>query len=141
MYVKTGVAYKRQERDLWGSNRRFNFTGADTILGTADDNQGLGQFTDTTGYHRKDEAKAYGGRGGAPVWPNPYGVGQHLRDNPQYWREDIAFGAPTALQALKFVQEDIAAAYVMGNVRLGPVSALAGVRFEDTRVSGEGPLN
>jgi iron complex outermembrane receptor protein len=141
MYVKTGFAIKRQERDLWGSNRRFNFTGADTIFGTADDNQGLGQFTDTTGYHRKDEQKAYGGRGGAPVWPNPYGVGQHLRDNPQYWREDVAFGAPTALQALKFVQEDIAAAYVMGNVRLGPVSALAGVRFEDTRVSGEGPLN
>jgi iron complex outermembrane receptor protein len=141
MYVKTGVAYKRQERDLWGNNRRFNFTGADTIFGTADDNQGLGQFTDTTGYHRRDEEKAYGGRGGAPVWPNPYGVGQHLRDNPQYWREDVAFGAPTALQALKFVQEDIAAAYVMGNVRLGPVSALAGVRFEDTRVSGEGPLN
>ena len=32
--------------------------GADGILGTADDNLGLGQFTDTTGYHRKDEAKA-----------------------------------------------------------------------------------
>ena len=77
---------------LW-SLYDFNFTGADTILGTADDNLGLGQFTDTTGYHRKDEQKAYGGRGGAPVWPNPYGVGQHLRDNPQYWREDVAFGA------------------------------------------------
>lgn len=141
MYVKTGGIYKRQERDLWGDNRRYNFSGADGVLGNADDNQGLGQFTDVTGYHRKDEDKAYRDRGGVPVWPNPYGVAQHLKDYPQYWKEDVAFGAPSALQALKFVSEDIVAGYVMANARFGPLSALTGVRIEDTRVKGEGPLN
>ena len=140
-FLKTGFNVKRQQRDLWGYNRRWNWTGADGVLGTADDNTGIGQFTDVTGYHRKDEAEAYGSRGGAPVWPNPYGLARHLAENPRYWKEDVAFGAPTALQALKFVEERIAAAYVMGQARLGSVSLLIGVRVEDTRVSGEGPLN
>ena len=140
-YVKTGVNYQRQERKLWGENRRYNYTGPDGILGTADDNQDLGQFTDTTGYHRLDENATYRDRGGAPVWPTPYGIVRHMRDHPQLWKDDVAFGAPTKLQSLKFVAEEVAAAYVMGHVRLGPVSALAGVRMEDTRVDGEGPLN
>ncbi|MFM9953636.1 MAG: TonB-dependent receptor [Opitutaceae bacterium] len=140
-YVKTGLNYQRQERKLWGENRRYNFAGLDGVFGNADDNRDLGQFTDNTGYHRKDENATYRDRGGAPVWPTPYGIARHLRDYPQVWKEDVAFGAPTKLQALKFVTEEVAAAYVMGNVRLGPVSLLAGVRREDTRVDGEGPLN
>jgi TonB-dependent receptor len=139
-YVKTGVTYQRQERKLWGENRRYNYAGPDGVFGNADDNRDLGQFTDITGYHRLDE-KTYAERGGAPVWPNPYGIARHLRDNARLWKEDVAFGAPTALQALKYVTEEVAAGYVMGHVRLGRVSALAGVRMEDTRVDGEGPLN
>ncbi|MSU50820.1 MAG: TonB-dependent receptor [Opitutus sp.] len=140
-YLKTGFAFQRQERDLWGENRRYNYTGPDRIFGTADDNAGIGQFTDTTGYHRLDENATYRDRGGAPVWPTPYGIGRHLKDHPEYWKEDVAFGAPTSLQALKFVSEQIGAAYVMANARLGRVSVLTGVRMEDTRVEGEGPLN
>jgi len=140
-FVKTGFNVKRQQRDLWGYNRRWSWTGPDGVLGNADDNTGIGQFTDVTGYHRKDEQKAYGGRGGAPVWPNPYGLARHLAENPRYWREDVAFGAPTALQALKFVEERIAAAYLLGQARLGAWSLLSGARLEDTRVAGEGPLN
>ncbi|MBM4058695.1 MAG: TonB-dependent receptor, partial [Planctomycetes bacterium] len=139
--VKTGFAFKRQHRDLWGYNRRYSFTGPDGVLGNADDAVGIGQFTDTTGYHRLDEEKAYGSRGGAPVWPNPYAIASHRATSPQFWREDVAFGAPTALQALKEVEERIAAAYALGQLRLGPLSVLAGVRVEDTRVAGEGPLN
>ena len=39
------------------------------------------------------------------------------------------------------VEERIAAAYVMGQARFGQLSVLTGVRVEDTRVAGEGPLN
>ncbi len=140
-YFKTGFTYKRQERKLWGENRRYNYTGPDGILGNTDDNQDLGQFTDRTGYHRLDENATYRDRGGAPVWPTPYGIARHLKENPQLWKDDVAFGAPTKLQALRFVTEQIGAAYFMGHIRLGQVSLLAGARVEDTRVAGEGPLN
>jgi TonB-dependent receptor len=139
-YVKTGFTWQRQTRRQVSVNRRYNFAGADGIFGNADDNRGLGQFTDRTGYHRLDEEDSYADRGGAPVWPNPYGIAAHRKEFPQYWREDVAFGAQSEFQRLRFVAENIGAAYVMGNVRLGPLSVLGGVRFEDTRIKGEGPL-
>ncbi|MBI4621959.1 MAG: carboxypeptidase-like regulatory domain-containing protein, partial [Verrucomicrobia bacterium] len=140
-YLKTGFSLQQQSRKYWAASRRYNYTGPDGILGTADDNQDLGQFTDTTGYHRKDEDKWYRSRGGVPVWPNPYGVARHQKLYPELWKEDIAFGAQNRLQNNRLVDEQIAAAYIMGNVRLGRVSVLGGVRVEDTRVEGEGPLN
>jgi iron complex outermembrane receptor protein len=139
-YVKTGLTWQRQTRRQVSINRRYNFAGADGIFGNADDNRGLGQFTDRTGYHRRDEEDSYADRGGAPVWPNPYGVAAHRKEFPQYWREDVAFGAQSEFQQLRFVAENIGAAYVMGNARFGPLSVLGGVRVEDTRVKGEGPL-
>ncbi len=139
-YLKTGFTWQRQTRRQVSINRRYNYAGHDGILGNADDNRDLGQFTDRTGYHRLDENASYRDRGGAPVWPNPYGVAAHRRDFPQFWREDVAFGAQSEFQQLRRVAEKIGAAYVMGHVRLGPVSVLAGGRAEDTRVEGEGPV-
>src|SRR4030095_6622260 len=40
-----------------------------------------------------------------------------------------------------FIEEKIAAAYAMGQMRFGPLSVLAGMRFEDTRDEGEGPFS
>ena len=139
-FVKTGFTYQTQSRKLWGDSRRYNYAGADGIFGTADDNRDLGQFTDTTGYHRMDE-KVYGERGGAPVWPNPYAVAQLQKQYPELWKEDIAFGARARVESLRLITENIAAVYLMGNIRLDKVSVLGGVRVENTRVSGEGPLS
>jgi TonB-dependent receptor len=139
-FVKTGLTYQSQSRKLWNTNRRYNYTGPDGIRGNADDNQGIGQFTDTALYHERD-ARVYRDRGGSPVWPDPYGVARHQKDHPELWKEDLAFGAQSRVQSLRLITERIAAAYVMGNVRLGRVSVLSGVRVEDTRLHGEGPLN
>jgi iron complex outermembrane recepter protein len=68
-------------------------------------------------------------------------VARHRRDHPGQWRENVATSAQSKAQGLREVTETIAAAYVMATVRLGPVSVLTGVRMEDTRVTGEGPLN
>ena len=139
-YVKTGFTWQRQTRRQVSINRRYNYAGNDGIFGNADDNRDLGQFTDRTGYHRRDEDDSYRDRGGAPVWPNPYGVSAHRRDFQQFWREDVAFSAQSEAQQLREVAEEIGAAYVMGNVRLGRLSVLSGVRFEDTQVEGDGPV-
>jgi TonB-dependent receptor len=140
-FFKTGFNFQRQGRKLWSENRRYNYAGADGVFGNADDNRDLAQFVDTTGYHREIEDKYFKSNGGVPPWPNPYGVARHASLYPELWKEDVAFGAMNHYQSLRLVTESIGAAYFMGNVRLGPVSVLSGVRVEETRVDGEGPLN
>ncbi|MEY4940285.1 MAG: hypothetical protein RIQ93_2020, partial [Verrucomicrobiota bacterium] len=87
-----------------------------------------------------DEDKYYKNRGGVPPWMTPFGVARHQKLYPELWKEDIAFtsGRLTSDQKMK---EQVAAAYVMGNVKIGAVSVLGGVRMEDTRDEGEGPVS
>ena len=138
-YLKTGFTVQEQRRHLWQDPRRYNYTGPDGVFGTADDNTGLGQFAEAP-RGTSDEDKYYKNRGGVPPWMSPFGVARHQKLYPELWKEDIAFtsGKLTSNQMMK---EQVAAAYVMGNVKIGAVSALAGVRMEDTQDEGEGPVS
>ncbi|MGH7958292.1 MAG: hypothetical protein ACREH8_14970, partial [Opitutaceae bacterium] len=140
-YLKTGFLYKEQSRKLWIENRRYNYAGADGVFGNADDTRELRQFGITRGA-TTDEHKYFIDRGeGAPPWPDPFAVAAHRLQNPGMWREDVAFGAQSDAQALRMITERIGAVYAIGHVRLRQLSMLVGVRFEDTRLKGEGPLN
>jgi iron complex outermembrane recepter protein len=139
--LKTGLNYQQQWRKLWEWSRPWDYAGADGILGNADDRVNLAQFTERDP-RTKDIAEHYlKNRGDVPVFPDVYAVAQHKRDNPGQWRENVASSAQSKAQGLRTVTETIAAAYVMGTVRFGPLSVLSGVRVEETRVDGEGPLN
>lgn len=138
-YVKTGLNYKQQSRKLWAENRRYNYTGPDGLLGTADDNRDLAQFADYVIDHKDEEI--FKARGGAPIWPSPYGVPRHKALHPELWKEDVAFSTQNTLQSYRQITESIGAAYIMGNVRFGKVSVLTGARVEETRGEGEGPQN
>ena len=140
-YLKTGFNVKQQSRKRWDGTRKYNYTGPDGILGTSDDNRDLAQFLDRTGIITTDAKEYYQDRGGIPPWPYSDGAARHLSERPELWKEDVAFGAQTKLQSLKTITEKISTAYIMGNIRLGKVSVLTGARIEDTRGSGEGPLN
>ena len=140
-FVKTGFTYQRQTRELWMANRQHNYVGADRTLGTADDNTALNQFLDTRGIVTTDQKKYFVDRGGMPQWPDSTAVATHRAENPQLWQENVPFAVQSRLTSRREIEEAIGAAYLMGNVRLGKVSVLAGVRMEDTRLSGEGPLN
>ncbi|MBM3874745.1 MAG: TonB-dependent receptor [Verrucomicrobia bacterium] len=140
MYVKSGFLYKEQSRKIWNTNRRYNWAGADGIVGNADDARDLRQFGLSRG-PTTDEDRYFVSRGeGAPPWPDTYKIAAHQNANPGMWREDVAFGAQADAQALRMITERIGAVYAMGNVRLRQLSVLAGVRFEDTRLKGQGPL-
>jgi TonB-dependent receptor len=140
-YIKTGFTVQNQSRKLWQNPRRYNYTGPDGILGTADDNEGLAQFAYPEHRVTTDEDKWFRGTNGKlPPWMNAYGVARHQALYPEMWKEDIAFTSGKLTTDLK-IKERVLAAYVMGNVKLGPVSALAGVRVEDTKDRGEGPLS
>ena len=78
-WVKTGVLHQQQSRKLWNDPHRYNYTGPDGILGTADDNLDLGQFQEDSYISTSDENKYYKGRGGVPPWPNNYGIARHQK--------------------------------------------------------------
>jgi iron complex outermembrane receptor protein len=140
-YLKTGFLYKEQTRKIANTNRRYNYAGADGIVGNADDALGLSQFGLSRG-PTTDEHRYFISRGeGAPPWPDTYKVAAHRRANPAMWREDVTFSTQNTVQSRRLITERIGAAYVMGNVRIRQLSVLTGVRFEDTRLKGEGPLN
>ncbi|MBI4625507.1 MAG: TonB-dependent receptor, partial [Verrucomicrobia bacterium] len=139
-FVKTGFAYQSQERKLWRETHRYRFAGADGVYGNADDNKDLGQFTERTGIAQEIDDHYFKDRGGAPVWPSGYAIARHAQLYPELWSEDVAFGAQQTLQSFRFITEKIGAVYFMGNVRFGPFSVLSGVRVEETRLNGEGPL-
>jgi iron complex outermembrane receptor protein len=140
-YLKTGFTVQQQDRHLWQNPRRYNYTGPDGILNTADDNEGLEQFAYPEHRVTTDENKWFrDANGKLPPWMNAYGVARHQALYPEMWKEDIPFTAGKLSQDFK-IKEQVAAAYIMGNVRLGTLSVLGGVRMEDTRDDGEGPVN
>jgi TonB-dependent receptor len=138
-YVKTGFTGQRQYRKLYREPRRYFYTGPDGVRGTADDTQDIAQFLEVRSRDTADEEKWFKDRGGIPPWVDPYGLAKHRQLYPEFWAEDVSFQM-TRYTMNQRLEEDIMAAYVMGNVKMGPVSVLAGVRYEDTRDTGEGPL-
>lgn len=139
-YIKTGFTVQNQKRKLWNDPRRYNYTGPDGVLNTADDNVDLAQFVENQYPQTYIADLLFKDRGGNPPWMNPFGVARHQKLYPELWKEDIAFTSGKLTSRL-MMEETISAAYVLGNVRMNKVSLLTGVRFEDTRDEGEGPLS
>jgi len=141
-YYKTGFTAQRQTRHLWTNPRRSFYTGPDGILNTADDNQGISIFNTFPKDYTWDEKEYYLNRGGVPPWVDSYKVAAHRRDNPRLWKDDVEVASRLRLTSDLKIQEDIRAAYFLVNGRLTRrLSLLTGVRVEDTKVQGNGPLN
>ncbi|PHX71467.1 MAG: hypothetical protein CK548_06650 [Opitutia bacterium] len=140
-YLKTGFTAQRQNRRLWTNPHRYFYTGPDGLLNTADDNMGIEAFSASSNDYTWDEKEYYLNRGGVPTWVDAYKVAAHRRDNPSKWKEDVSITSGRLTSDLE-IQETIGAAYLMGNVRITrQLSLLTGLRVENTKVSGEGPLN
>jgi TonB-dependent receptor len=69
-----------------------------------------------------------------------YNIGTAFRANPKLFVEDIVTNVTNELNNRQNFKETISAGYLEGNVDLGKVSVLAGVRLEDTKTWGEGAL-
>ncbi len=131
-FLKAGFNFRQHERKLAHSSRRYNPGN----IGP------LGQFlTRHSGYG--GVVDSYLSKSKEPTMPllDSYRIAAHQRDNPGLWTEDLAYHYQQMLINDRRVQESIAGAYVMGSVQLGRVSVLGGVRIEETRTEGEGPLS
>lgn len=130
-FAKAGANFREHTRELAHSSRRYN----------PGDIGSLGQFISrSSGYG--DVVSAFLEKSKEPSMPllDSYLVAAHARDNPGLWTEDLAYHYQQKLSNDRKVSEIIAGAYVMGQIQLGRLSVLTGVRMEETHTDGEGPL-
>lgn len=125
-YLKAGLQYQHQMRRKDYHYHSYRFTGPG----------GLGQFAHTAAWTRE---KLEGMRQ-AP-WLDLYGTSRYKEQHPEQWPEDLAYKHAQRLQNLQDFSETISSAYMMGNIRLGALGILAGLRVEDTSTAGNGPVN
>lgn len=131
-WIKAGISRQEQLRESWSHARRYFYVGADGLRNTPDNN--LARFEDTSGkWH-------YGSVNQPAVWVDPRAVAADVFENPELWDEDKAFRETQYLINQRDVTETITAGYIMGDIDFGKLSVLAGLRYEKTETSGNGPL-
>ena len=134
---KTGLRWRGQERDRRQQRPTYTYAGRDGVVGrnaaTGINDDNVAQFA--------DEAYRYGPAHGR-YEPIPVldvaKVVEHWRDNPGYFPENVVATARDALQFNGRVTEDVYAAYLMGELRLGRADIMGGLRVEETRLTGRG---
>ena len=135
--IKTGLRYRGQERNRDQSRPYYIYSGPDGVVGpvaaTGINDDNVAQFADASYTYRS----ARGRYDPVPV-VEPYRMLQHLRSNPSHFTLNVANTARDDLQFDGRITEDVSAAYIMGDVKLGRLDILAGVRVEETELTGRG---
>jgi TonB-dependent receptor len=144
-YIKTGVRWREQTRRNEMHPWSGSYVGPDRVMGvnpaTGINDDNLAQFGQAPpGRFHNDYIKY-------PALPFPAypGRGNNLIDDaiantPQYFLQNIAANIQSELTGNTRFKEDVRAYYVMGNVALGRLSILGGVRVESTKTRAEGAL-
>lgn len=132
-FVKTGLKYRIENQERWNHNRRWSYVGPDGTEGTSDDK--LSQFQDTE-YNYAPVDGVYPAR----PFVSTYGMVDDLSEHPQNWQEDVGYRTMQNLTGRRSLREAVLAGYIMGNVDLGKLSVLSGLRVEQTDVTGTGAV-
>ena len=119
--IKTGLRWGDIEVAEKAGERRWDYVGAAPLSSLVDPNLEL-TYEDLFGnLPFIDSAR----------------IGQDIHENPQNWREDRYYAATRKYAGSRRLQEDITAAYVQGQARLGRFGLVTGVRMERTEFDGE----
>ncbi|MDO8545244.1 MAG: TonB-dependent receptor [Opitutaceae bacterium] len=144
-YIKVGVKIREQSRVLEASQWSGNYIGADGVMGvnpaTGRNDDNLAQFgLIERGRLHTDEIRF-------PNVPIPAFPGHTnklidtaVETNPGLFRQETAANVQAQLIGDQRFKERIPAAYIMGQMQLGKLSVLAGVRVERTKTEGRGAL-
>ena len=139
--VKVGGAVREELRDNRRYNERWTFIGPDQVANTADDNAGAFLNTDYLGVDP--------GYGEQPMqWVNPYLLAEYFAANPDHFRQGTGTN-PTGVEAettritgSERIKETVSAGFVRFDGKLldNRLQWVTGIRFENTRDTGEGSL-
>ena len=144
-YLKAGARQRNQTRKLQTTPWTGTYVGPDGVMGlnpvTGRNDDNLAQFGIVSPRRVASYDNYY------PNVPNTVhpARGNDLFDtlffnSPQYFTRNLATDLQNELTGKQSFKEDISAYYIMGNVDIGKLSILAGLRVEDTKVDAEGAL-
>lgn len=126
-YIKTGFKFMSEERKITNPVVSYTYAGPQSLIAT---------LVDTT----IETNVPLGLRqpfGAAPAYLDTHKITDLGRAHPEYFVQNAATSLQNILQNDRQAREDVLAAYVMGNVSLGQLSILGGLRVEETYMSGE----
>lgn len=136
--LKAGARHRNVRKSNDDTGNTYAYVGPNGVagpIGAANDDN-LPQFFDPKYKHQ------------AFLYPNdrmPYFDGQKILDAmvaaPNHFPRNVATSVQNSIANDVVLTEDITAAYVMGTLRTGRLTTVGGVRFEDTRLSGDGFKN
>lgn len=135
--LKMGIRYRGQERDRDQSRPVYLYVGPDGVAGlnaasrVNDDN--IAQFADPSYTYRS----ARGRYDPVPV-VDAEAMKRHLVANPSQFTLNVLNTTRDELQFDGRISEEVTAGYIMGDLHLGRLDILAGVRLEETKVSSRG---
>ncbi|HUR57457.1 MAG TPA: TonB-dependent receptor [Opitutaceae bacterium] len=131
--LKFGVKYRTQDRVSWIRDHRYTYLGPDGIAANGDET--LARFADSYQSNYLGD-----GHYGVSRWLNIRALAEARAAQPGWFLEDLVFAETQRLQNDRHIKESVGAAYAMGTLKLGKLSVLAGLRYEATKVEGEGAL-
>jgi iron complex outermembrane recepter protein len=126
VYLKTGLKFMSEKRTTSNPNETFTYTGPQALIGTLVN----------TKLPREVPAGEWHPYGFVPPYLDPGKINQLRAEHPEYFVANPATSLQNALQNDKSAKEQVLAGYMMGNVMLGRLSMLGGVRVEKTDARG-----
>ncbi|MEY4940417.1 MAG: hypothetical protein RIQ93_2152, partial [Verrucomicrobiota bacterium] len=142
-WIKTGFRLREQTRELTKPSQSWRYVGPDRALNSGDEN--LAQFLSLTPKTNGPvilpfPARPFRDRPGTSYDYAGPNIGTTFRAHPEWFLEDIVTNITNDLNNRQSFKETINAGYIMGNVEIGRLSIMGGLRVEDTDTWGEGAL-
>lgn len=140
-FVKAGVRIRDEQNVRDWNVSRYLYVGPDRKAGTADDAD-LSIFLDPDYTY----ATQRGRYAATPIFTVP-GSGKEgdiqelFKEHPEYFDQDYYYSIQQGFRNDGEVSEQVSGGYFMGNVDIGKVSILGGLRVEKTEIDALGPVN
>ena len=136
-YLQGGLSYQLQERSRRNPSRTWSYAGPDGVVGTSDDNTvasaNMRQFAE-----REYTPDIWFGERAPNAWISPFALADLYTLYPQAFVENVSNSYVQAFRSNQRVSEEIYGYYFLGDVKLGKLDVLAGLRLEETYVEGDG---
>jgi TonB-dependent receptor len=134
-YLQGGLSYNRTERERRNPVKTWQWVGPDGRVGTADDAMPLGIFAEPPGV---GTSNLPGLSIREPGYLSTRAIHDYMVANPQAFVFNEAQAANAERSNRREVNEQINAAYFMGNLTVARLNVLAGLRVEQTIIEATG---
>ena len=139
--IKAGARFRMQTREQDNGRRLLAYIGPNGVagpVGANNDDNLVRLFDPGYDYQPNGVTPKHAGLDLGGQFFHLSNLEGELRAHPELFREDLVSGTRDTIRNDNKVTEKISAAYLMGDLRLGRLTAVGGVRIEDTRIEGKG---